>query len=113
MSYYAVNSLNWPDEALSQEKIALRLAEISGEDLEFVTNRAFEGEYPKWPDAEEHITLISTENPSVVFTLESKGEDGDHSVSYFRDGRVMTLEVQAPPFDEEQFNRGSRPGPKQ
>ena len=111
MSYYSTNSLRWDDNNLTQDALAHRLAELGEEDFHHVTERTFNGESAKWYDADEELTVLSTEHPGVLFTLESKGEDGEHTISWFRDGRMLSLVVEPPPFDSGRFEAESRPGP--
>ena len=111
MSYYAVHHLSWDDRSVSEEDIVARLQELTEESGESVRSMALDGEEANWRDSDEHATALSLEHPGTLFTLSCKGEDGRHTVTFFRGGMMQTVEVEPQPFDEKRFAAHCRPGP--
>ena len=111
MSNYAVHELSWDGDMPTEGDITQRLAQMTGEGEEFAKSAAFDGEAVNWSDSDEHITALSRQHPGTVFTLSCKGEDGGHSVSFFRDGMMQTLQVEPPHFDPHRFAAEAKPGP--
>ena len=102
MSYYTAHELTWKGESPTQEEVTSFLAPLMDVTPD-EADSAINGESTKWYDADDHVTALSSKYSSVLFAMQQMGEDGNHTMTYYRDGRSLMKHIEPPPFDEEEF----------
>ena len=108
MSYYTAHNLHWEGKSPTEEEITAMLAPMM-EISEDEACSAINGENTKWYESEQHITALSKRWPETIFTLEELGEDGNHTVTYFENGRSLMKPVPLPQFDRTEFETHATP----
>ena len=111
MSYYTQHELHWDDDNLSEEEVLKHLAPMLELPADEATDIILHGHTAKWYDSDDHVSSVSTRWPTVLFTMTCHGEDGEHYVTFFRNGRALTKDYVEPVFDENEFNNDAMPQP--
>ena len=112
MSYYSMHQLTWDTPEPSQETIVQRLSALMNLPEEQTASIALQHDSAKWYDADQHVATLSREWPKTILSLDCQGENGEKSITSFRNGLNLYKEHEASVFNKQEFQERATPVPQ-